>query len=294
MGGLGGGGAGVSARCPYNSPYAAKGKAKRLRYYLAMATDGRGILITGGGSFLGDYIALALLAEGASVSLLLRPGAEDKLGSLARLTRWSPADVWSPGSLRGKARNHAAVIHSIGSLQADPAQGASYERLNLVAARNVANMCVSDGVERIIYISAARAPWHQRGYIPSKRAAEQYLRRSGLRTIIVRSPLLYARDEQRPLFFRLMTRLGVLPLANRLALANAAPLAIEELARGVAQLALSPHHDNAIVSRRELRQLARQARAASFDALPANAPAANVESIDDELPFGWTPQDAPR
>ena len=184
----------------YNSPCAAKGKARRLRYYLAMATDGRGILITGGGSFLGDYIALALLAEGASVSLLLRPGAEGKLGRLARLTRWSPADVWSPGSLRGKARNHAAVIHSIGSLQADPAQGASYERLNLVAARNVANMCVSDGVERIIYISAARAPWHQRGYIPSKRAAEQYLRRSGLRTTIVRSPLLYARDEQRPLF----------------------------------------------------------------------------------------------
>ncbi len=259
-----------------------------------MARSAGGILITGGGSFLGDYIALALLAEGASVSLLVRPGTEDKLGGLAQHTRWSLADVWSPGSLRGKARNHAAVIHTIGSLTADPAQGASFERLNLVSARNVANMCVSDGVDHLIYLSGARAPWHQRGYIQSKRAAEGFLRRSGLRTTIVRSPLLYAREEQRSLFFRLMTRLGTLPIVSRLAAGHAAPLAVEVLARGVAQLALSPQQDNAIIYGRDLRRLARLASPAIFDALPGDSPASSFESSDEELPFGWTPQDAPR
>ncbi|MFZ2879566.1 MAG: hypothetical protein WA009_08525, partial [Phototrophicaceae bacterium] len=40
----------------------------------------RRVLVTGGGSFLGDYIAAALVAEGADVTLLVRPGAEDHLG----------------------------------------------------------------------------------------------------------------------------------------------------------------------------------------------------------------------
>ena len=53
-----------------------------------MATTNRRVLVTGGGTFLGDNIAAALLAEGAEVVLLVRPGAEDKLGPLANRTRW--------------------------------------------------------------------------------------------------------------------------------------------------------------------------------------------------------------
>ncbi|MCY4146920.1 MAG: NAD(P)H-binding protein [Chloroflexi bacterium] len=254
-----------------------------------IARGARGILVTGGGSFLGDYIAVALLAEGAPVSLLAQPGAEDKLGQLARHTRWSPADVWKPGSLRGKARGHAAVIHTIGSLTDDPARGASFERLNLVSTRNVANMCISDGVERLIFISGSRAPWLKRGYIPSKRAAEAYLRRSGLRTTIVRAPLLYARDQDRALFFRLLTRLGRLPPLAQLGLGNAAPLAVDLLARGVAQLALADSYDNAIVYAGELQELARRATAPIAEASPGFASRELGDAPDEDLPFGWTP-----
>ena len=254
-----------------------------------MARGARSILVTGGGSFLGDYIAVALLAEGLAVSLLVQPGAEDKLGQLSRHTRWSRANVWSPGSLRGKARGHAAVIHTIGSLTDDPARGASFERLNLVSARNVANMCISDGVGRLIFISGSRAPWLNRGYIHSKRAAETYLRRSGLRTTIVRAPLLYARDQERALFFRLLTRLGGLPPLAWLGLGNAAPLAVELLARGVAQLALADDYDNAIVYARELRRLARRATAPAEETLPGIEHRELVDVPDEDLPFGWTP-----
>ena len=73
-----------------------------------MSRSSRGILVTGGGTFLGDNIASALLAAGEDVSLLVRPGAEDNLGALAQTTRWSTADVWHPASLRGKARFHRA------------------------------------------------------------------------------------------------------------------------------------------------------------------------------------------
>ena len=252
-------------------------------------------MIAGGGSFLGAYIAQALLAEGAAVSLLVQPGAEDKLGALSRQTRWARADVWSPGSLRGKARNHDCVIHSLGSLTADAAQGATYERLNVAAARNIANMCVSDGVASLIFISGARAIWHQRGYIQSKRAAERHLLRSGLKTTIVRAPLLYARDDQRPLFFRLMTRMGALPVVNRLGIGHAAPMAIETFARGVAQLALNPQPQlNTIVHARDLRRLARGASSSALQPIAASNPASDAVAVDEELPFGWTPGDAPR
>lgn len=84
-----------------------------------MAGKDRHILVTGGGTFLGDNIAAALLAEGAQVTLLVRPGAEDKLGPLAQRVRWIVADVWNPASLRGRARGHASVIHTVGSMVAD-------------------------------------------------------------------------------------------------------------------------------------------------------------------------------
>ena len=84
---------------------------------ISMATSSRSrVLVTGGGTFLGDYIAAALVAEGADVTLLVRPGAEDRLGGLAERVRWATADVWDAASLRGRARGHQCVVHTVGSL----------------------------------------------------------------------------------------------------------------------------------------------------------------------------------
>lgn len=260
-----------------------------------MARYDRGILITGGGSFLGASIAAALLAEGADVSLLVRPGAEERLGQLAQQTRWSTADVWNPASLRGKARNHAAVIHTVGSLNADPARGLSYHRLNFVSARNAANMCISDGVEYMILISAAQAPWVSRDYIRSKRAAENYLRRAGLRISVIRAPLAYIRGRPRPLFYSLMTLLGSVPPLSWLMFGRIAPMPIDTLARGVARIALSDGGSKLIYYPRDLRRQGYEARpsadAMAHDPPPQGPSASPFETLDEELPFGWTPAD---
>ena len=255
-----------------------------------MARPSRGILVTGGGSFLGDHIALALLAEGATVSLLAPPGAEDKLGTLAQQTRWSTADVWSPASLRGKARYHSAVIHTVGSLTANPAQGQSFRRLNFESARNVANMCVSDGVERLILISGVSAPWIKRAYIRSKREAEAYVSRMGLRATVVRAPLVYATGQSRPLFFRGLSLLGGLPLLSWTFLGRAAPMPVDAFARGVALLALSPADGERIYYARDLRRAA----AGMHAQLPAGvADGSAYDALDEELRFGWSPDDEP-
>ena len=259
----------------------------------------RGILVTGGGTFLGDNIAAALLAEGSMVSLLVRPGAEDKLGPLAQQTRWSTADVWSPASLRGQARNHAAVIHTVGSLTADPSHGLSFERLNFVSARNVANMCVSDGVQRMILISGASAPWVNRAYIQSKRKAERYLNRVGLQAIVVRAPLLYVPGQERPFFFRAMSLLGALPPLSWLYFSRVAPISMDILARGVARITLDETLVQSIHYARDLRRQARKNTDASPTAGLEGHPSAIAEdggpfdSLDEELPFGWSPSNEP-
>ncbi len=262
-----------------------------------MARYDRGVLVTGGGSFLGDHIAAALLAEGAEVSLLVRSGAEDHLGPLARHTHWSTADVWNPSSLRGKARFHSAVIHTVGSLHADPARGLSYERLNFVSARNVGNMCVSDGVGHMILISAVRAPWTQRGYIRSKREAESYLRRLGLKYSILRAPLLYTRGQPRHILYRASSLMAAIPPLSWLPSGRIGPMPIDIFARAVARIALSPDDRKLVYFPRDLRRLnsreeLRQDSKAAADFLSTRTRNSGAPGIaSEDLPFAWIPDD---
>lgn len=253
------------------------------------------VLVTGGGTLLGDSIANALLAEGAEVVLLVRPGNEDRIGTLDSRSRWFSADVWDPASLKGRARGCAAVIHTVGSLVADPRQGLSFQWLNFVSARNVANLCVSSGVPHMVLLSGARAPWISSQYIAAKREAEQYLLRVGLRSTVIRAPLVFQRGAHRQPFFALMSLFGRVPPFSWLGLRRVAPLPIDVLARGTARLTLEQRQDNIICyagdlrrrnSRRELRYGWESAYGES--GLEDTRPTPIFKHQDD-APFGWTP-----
>jgi uncharacterized protein YbjT (DUF2867 family) len=260
-----------------------------------MVKDSRRILVTGGGTFLGDNIAAALLAEGAEVTLLVRPGAEDKLGPLAQRVRWWTADVWNPASLKGRARGHAAVIHTVGSMVANPAQGLNHHWLNFVSARNVANMCVSDGVNPIVLMSSVRAPWVSGNYIRAKREAEDYLGRVGLQATIIRAPLTYVRGQPRHPFYFLMTVLGSTPILSWFSFGRIAPMPVDMLARGVARITLDKNRSKSVYYAPDLRKrnTAREARNAApilpgeYDLKPREVHP--FELMDEDTPFGWTP-----
>jgi uncharacterized protein YbjT (DUF2867 family) len=218
-------------------------------------TRGNRVLVTGGDTFTGINIASALLAEGADVTLLVREGNQAELGPLADRVTWHIADVWDAASLKGRARGHRAVIHTVGSMTDDPSRGLTFQRLNVVSARHVANMCISDGVPHMVLMSAARAPWVDGRYVQAKREAEQYLRRVGLRASIVRAPLVYTRGASRPIFYRLMTLLGSVPPLSWTPLGNIVPMPVDMLARGVARLAFDPPDGQRIYRARDLRRL---------------------------------------
>ena len=254
------------------------------------------VLVTGGGTFLGDSIATALLAEGIDVTLLVRPGAEDKLGLLLDRARWYTADVWDPASLKGRARGHSSVIHTVGSLAADPAQGLTFHWLNFVSARNVANMCVSSGVPHMVLLSSVRAPWVTGGYIAAKREAEAYIPRVGLRSTVIRAPIAYLRGTRRRPFYWLMSLTGTIPPLSWLWFGRVAPMPVDVLARGVARLMLEPRQKDAVFYARDLRKRntprERRSGASEREAQIARAQSGGLPPLypgDQDAPFGWLP-----
>jgi uncharacterized protein YbjT (DUF2867 family) len=261
------------------------------------SSSSKPILVTGGGTFLGDNIAAALLAEGAEVTLLVRPGAEDKLGPLADRLHWHTADIWNPASLRGRARGHASVIHTVGSMSADPSQGLNHNWLNFVSARNVANMCVSDGVSQMVLMSSVRALWVNGHYLHAKREAEQYMERVGLTATIIRAPIAYVRGQRRHPFYVLMTLLGSIPVVSWFGFGRVAPMPIDMLARGVARITLDRNRTKTIYYAGDLRRrnTAREARRAApllpHAPLRGSKKAGTFAALDEDTPFGWTPPD---
>ena len=255
------------------------------------------ILVTGGGTLLGDAVAAALLAEGADVTLLVRPGAEDRPGGLAQRARLVSADVWEPSSLKGHARGAQAVIHTVGGMTADAAHGLSFSYLNVVSARNVANMAVNGGAPRVVLLSAVSAPWVPRGYVRAKREAEQYLELIGLQATIIRAPVVYVRGSKRRLFYRAISALGSFPLTGWLGFRSVAPLPLDVVARGVARITLSPRSQKLVYAAGDLR--AHNTPSELRHGYPESGPLADdlmkpvstIQLLDDEVPFGWTPDE---
>ncbi|HYO87630.1 MAG TPA: NAD(P)H-binding protein [Candidatus Limnocylindrales bacterium] len=265
-----------------------------------MSTSGpnrQRVLVTGGGTLLGDAVAAALLAEGADVTLLMRPGAENRLGALGLRVREVSADVWEPSSLKGHARGMSAVIHTVGGMTADPAHGLSFSYLNIVSARNVANMAVNGGAARMVLLSAVAAPWAPRGYVRAKREAEQYLERIGLRATIIRAPVVFVRGSKRRLFYRAFSALGNFPLTGWLGFRALAPLPLDVVARGIARITLAPRTEKLIYGAKDLRnhnsarELRRGMTGDGRTLGDAMLPASTIQLLDDEIPFGWTPRE---
>jgi uncharacterized protein YbjT (DUF2867 family) len=262
-----------------------------------LTTSSRRVLVTGGETFVGYQIATALLAEGADVTMLMRPGSEVKLGALAPHVRWLPADVWNPASLRGRARGHGCVVNTVGSLVDDPSHGLSYNRLNFVSARNVINMCVSDGVPHVVLLGIAPAFWIPRQYINAKREAEEYVRRVGMSASLIRAPLVYPRDTPRPLFFALMSALGGIPPLSWLGLRKVAPMPVDVMARAVARIALNTRREKTIYTAADLHRLNSRdelRHGVMADPEPPTLPRPAygnraADRADEEVPFGWTP-----
>lgn len=257
----------------------------------AGSAQGKRVLVVGATGFLGYRVVRALLDEGAVVTALVPPEAVEQLGTLTNRVHILQADVWNPASLKGRARNHATVIHLVGGLKPDPIRGITFRHLNFISARNTMQMAVSDGVPHYMLLSAAYTPIGvSNEYIISKREAETYLRKTGLAWTILRAPSLYIPGSMRHPFYLLMSILGGMPVLGW-AFRPLAPLAVDTAARGIASLALSADASgDRLIGPGQLRQLGRQVER-RLARQPVNAPSyiKPKDADEDEPPFGWLP-----
>jgi uncharacterized protein YbjT (DUF2867 family) len=248
------------------------------------------VLVTGGTGYLGYRVVRALLEQGAEVTLLLRPGSEEKLGALRGRVQWFEADPWNPATLRGRGRGHSVVIHLVGGLKPDPVRGLTFRHLNYVSARNVAQMAVSDGVPHMVLLSASAAPIGiQRGYIESKRDAEAYIESTGLAWTVVRAPALYVPGERRNPIYRLISIIGAIPVFGGI-VAPQNPMPVDTAARGIASLALSSDSlHNRLIRPRQLRRIGRSLERRMQPTVESGVMQPNSGELLDETPFGWLP-----
>ncbi|NPV67556.1 MAG: SDR family oxidoreductase [Anaerolineae bacterium] len=249
----------------------------------------RRVLVIGGTGFVGGAVIDALLEANAQVTAMVPYGKGPLLGAAGGSLRVVEADVWNRGSLRGHGRGQDVVIHLVGSLQQRPERGKTYHHLNVASLQNTARMAVEDGVKLMIFLSAAGAPWLRGEYVQSKREAERYLQRSGIRWTVVRSPLVYPRGRLLNPLLIMSAIAGGIPLLGW-PFVRWAPLPVDVLARGLAELALGEPWINRTVYGRQIRQLSRAylARRTSGP-LTGHAAGNTALDIEEEPPFGWLP-----
>ncbi len=248
------------------------------------------VFVTGGTGFIGRYVVMMLVEAGADVAVLVDPEQEEKLGALRRHVRIVSGDAWNSASLKGRARGYGAVVHLIGSVRAQPEKGLTFQQLNLVPARNVISMAVSDGVPYFVLLSAVARPAGVPGeYLRSKRDAEEYLRSSGLQWAIVRAPMVFDREQAGGAFFALLSRLGSLPLL-RIFTGRRTPLPVDVIARGIARLALQEDVPRSqMVYAGQLRRLGRVKTPRRLRFKVPHRQSSSWDTVDEEVPFGWLP-----
>ncbi len=112
---------------------------------------GQQVFLTGGNGFLGGYVARALVAAGASVVALVRPGSE--LGPLAdQQISVVRGDLRDPAAWEHEVRGCSSCFH-LAALYAPASQAAALDDVNVSGTDRLLAVCARHGVRRVVHTS---------------------------------------------------------------------------------------------------------------------------------------------
>ena len=158
------------------------------------------IVVAGGTGFLGRAVSGGLLDAGHSVTVMTRN--PDRVGAIPRLTGAGTlmGDVTDAASLEGKLEGADAVVCAV-QFPNHPIEverrGLTYDRFDREGTTNLIRAAQTAGVERFLYLSGAGAdPASDRVWYRAKGRAEETLRLSGLRYVILRPSWAYGPGDQ--------------------------------------------------------------------------------------------------
>ena len=148
------------------------------------------VALVGGTGFIGSYLVDALLDDGHTPVLLVRPGSEHKLRRRSECELVS-GDVGAVGDLIRLLTNCQAVIYSVGILRENAARGITFESLQyqgLVRTLEAAKVC---RVERLLLMSANGVSQNDTDYLTTKLHAERAALSSELNVTVFRPSVVF-------------------------------------------------------------------------------------------------------
>ncbi len=126
--------------------------------------SGRPVLVTGAGGFIGGHLVEMLVAEGASVTALVRYNSRNERGTLDWIAPGVASEVQVVlGELRdiesvSRAVKGSEIVLHLGAQIAIPysyVNPRDFFEVNVLGTLNVAQACLAAGVERVVHTSTS-------------------------------------------------------------------------------------------------------------------------------------------
>ena len=170
------------------------------------------LLLTGATGLVGSALLRRLLAEGTPVRCLVRDPR--RLGTQRVRVQIALGDLTDPPSFRNALRGVHTVVHLAASIRDQPR--GSIEELNGIATWRMVEAAQRAGVQRFVFFSVLGASTHHRArFFRAKALAEDAVRASEMRSIVVAPSIVYAPGDPWLTLLERLALLPVVPLSGR-------------------------------------------------------------------------------
>ena len=147
------------------------------------------VLVTGASSEMGSALIRQLLNNsGWKIRAMVHRSLVNVSGCEIR-----PGNLKNKGLLVRALSGVDTVVHMAALTKST--RESDYFEVNVSGTKNLIDACLESGVKKIIYISSSAASLHGGGYSRSKLEAEQSIKKSGMKWLILRPSEVYGQRE---------------------------------------------------------------------------------------------------
>lgn len=178
----------------------------------------RGVVVTviGGSGFLGNYVVRELAKTGVTIKVVSRdPDKASQLrvcGAVGQIG-FVKADIGNINQLEQAIKGSDAVINLVGILYSKGKH--NFKNMHVIAAENIAKLCHSNGVKRLVHVSALgiERAYHTSQYAKTKLDGEKALLQHFNQATIIRPSVIFGAEDNFINLFNWMAKISpILPL----------------------------------------------------------------------------------
>jgi NADH dehydrogenase len=179
------------------------------------------LVVAGGTGFLGRHIVRSLLEAGHDVTVLSRNPSRVSSNPMLQGANATRGDITEAASLYGTLEGADGVVGAVqfpGYPAEVPRSNLTFDAYDRQGTENLVAEATRAGVERYVYMSGANStPTATQNWYRAKGRAEETLRASDLRTVIIRPSWAYGPGDKALNTYAAMARFSpVIPMIVRL------------------------------------------------------------------------------